>query len=129
MLPEWPFILTLYFSVSTRYYFGVVSAFVVGLLQDVFLGTPTLGLHAAIYVLAAFAIIAGRVHFKHLSLMSQSMTIGFLVFFKIVVVTIYSAVFYSSPSHFWNLLSIPFSILLWPCTHLFFQFFADRHGG
>lgn len=128
-LPDWPYMLVLYFSVSTRYFFGVFSAFVVGIIQDVFLGVPTLGLHAGIYVLSAFILIAGRLRFRHLSLASQSLTIGLLVFVKIVIVMIYSSIFYSIPSHFWHFLSVPFSILLWPGIHVFFQFFASRHHG
>ncbi len=127
ILPEWPFILTLYFAVSTRYIFGVISAFIIGLIQDVFLGIQTLGLHAGIYVLAAFVLMAGRMHFKHMSLANQSLVIGALVLMKLVLFTLYNSVFYSVSSHFWSVLSIPFSILLWPGVHLFFQFFAAKH--
>lgn len=70
-LPELPFILTLYFSVSSRFFFGVISAFVVGIIQDVFLGVPTIGLHAAIYVLAAFTMITIRLRFKHMSILPK----------------------------------------------------------
>ncbi len=127
ILPEWPYILTLYFAVSTRYFFGVVSAFVVGLVQDVFVGIPTLGLHAGIYVLGAASLMIGRMNFVHLSLPLQSLTIGFLVFVKITLVAIYGSIFYNMPSHFWSILSVPFSIILWPGVHVFFQFFADKH--
>lgn len=126
VLPEWPYILMLYFSVSTRYYFGVISAFTVGVIQDVFLGIPTLGLHAGIYVISSFILITSRLRFKHLTLASQSMSIGLLVLFKIILVTIYSGVFYSTPTHFWSLLSVPLSVLLWPLLYLFFQFFASK---
>lgn len=129
ILPEWPFILTLYFATSTRYFFGVISAFIVGLIEDAFLDVPTLGLHAGIYVLAAFILVAGRLRFKHMTIPMQSLTIGMLVLMKFIIVTIYSAVFYSMPSHFWALLSIPISMLLWPGVYLFFRFFSDRHSG
>lgn len=127
VLPEWPFIFTLYFAVSTRYFFGVTSAFVVGLIEDVFLGVPTLGLHAGIYVLGAFILIISRLNFIHMSLASQSLTIGLLVLIKILIVATYSAIIYNFPSHFWVFLSVPLSILLWPGIHLFFRFFADKN--
>lgn len=127
-LPEWPFVLTLYFATSSRYFFGVISAFVVGIIEDVFLGVPTLGLHAAIYVVVAFILIAGRLRFKHMRLSSQSLMIGVLVLLKVATVMIYNTVLYAMPTHFWAFLSIPLSMLLWPVLHAFFHFFASRHS-
>lgn len=127
LLPEWPFILTLYFSVSSRYFFGLTSAFIVGLLEDVFLVSPLLGIHSLIYVVAAFTLIATRLRFKHLSVFSQSMVVGALVLFKIAVLMVYNSVLYSPPSHFWLLLSVPLSMLIWPLLHVFFAFFASKH--
>lgn len=123
-LPEWPFVLMLYFSVSSRYFFGMISAFLIGLVQDVFLGVPTLGLHAAIYVLAAFIIMSMRMRFRHMSIFSQSVVVGLLVLLKIILIMVYEAVFYAMPNHFWSVLSIPLSMLLWPAVHLFFSFFS-----
>ncbi len=128
VLPEWPYVLTLYFAASSRYFFGVISAFVVGLIEDVFLGVPTLGLHAGIYVLAAFILIAGRSRFRHLRLTGQSLMICLLVLMKVVMVMIYNTVLYAPPAHFWALLSVPLSMLLWPLLHVFFRFFANRHS-
>lgn len=127
-LPEWPYILTLYFAASSRYFFGVVCAFIVGMVEDVFLGIPTLGLHAAIYVIAAFILIAGRLRFKHMHLPGQSLMIGLLVLSKIIIIMIYKTVLYVSPAHFWALLSVPLSMLLWPVLHIFFRFFTNRHS-
>lgn len=127
LLPEWPFILTLYFSVSSRYFFGLISAFIVGVLEDVFLVSPLLGIHSLIYVVAAFTLIATRLRFKHLSVFSQSMVVGALVLFKIAVLMVYNSVLYSPPSHFWLLLSVPLSMLIWPLLHVFFAFFASKH--
>lgn len=127
-LPEWPFILVLYFSVSSRYFFGVLSAFIVGMIEDVFLGIPTIGLHAAIYTLAAFVMIMLRLRFRHMSVFSQSLVIGLMVLFKILIVMIYQAIFYTMPNHFWVVLSVPLSMLLWPGIHMFFAFFATQQG-
>lgn len=127
-LPEWPYLLTLYFAASSRYFFGVISAFVIGIIEDVFLGIPTMGLHAVIYVLAAFILIAGRLRFKHMRLPGQSSVIGLLVLAKVLIVMVYNAVLYVAPAHFWALLSVPLSMLLWPLLHLFFHFFASRHS-
>ncbi len=126
-LPELPFLLTLYFSVSSRFFFGVISAFVIGVIQDVFIGIPTMGLHAGIYVLCAFIIIMIRLRFKHMNIMTQSITIGAFVLLKIVLVTLYETILYSPPAHFWALLSIPLSMLIWPVLHIIFTFFAEKH--
>lgn len=125
-LPEWPFILTLYFSVSSRYFFGVVSAFVVGVIEDVFLGVPTLGLHAIIYTLASFFIILIRFRFRQYSVFLQSMIIGFLVLLKVFFFLVYNSILYSFPAYYWVLLSLPASVLTWPLVHLFFAYFANR---
>ncbi|PIE82607.1 MAG: rod shape-determining protein MreD [Cardiobacteriales bacterium] len=126
-LPELPFVLTLYFAVSSRFFFGVTSAFVVGMVQDVFIGIPTIGLHAGIYVIAAFMLIMTRLRFKHLSILMQSLSIGALVALKIVLVTLYETILYSPPAHYWVLLSIPLTMLIWPLLHLIFTFFAEKH--
>ncbi len=128
VLPEWPLILTMYFTLSNRFFFGVISAFFIGLIQDVFLGVPTLGLHAGIYTLMSFTLIVSRLYFIHLNLTAQSLFIGALVFTKICIVMIYNSIFFSTPNHFWIFLSIPFSMLLWPGIFVFFQFFAKRHS-
>ncbi|PID67018.1 MAG: rod shape-determining protein MreD [Gammaproteobacteria bacterium] len=125
-LPELPFILTLYFAVSSRFFFGVISAFVVGMVQDVFIGIPTLGLHAAIYVIAAFVMIIIRLRFKHMNIFIQSFTIGVFVLVKILLVTLYETILYSPPVHLWALLSVPLSALVWPLLHLLFAFFAEK---
>lgn len=126
VLPEWPFILTLYFSVSSRYFFGLFSACIVGLIEDVFFVSPMLGIHAFIYLTAAFILIIMRLRFKHLSVFSQSLMIGSLVLFKVIVLAIYNSVLYSLPSHFWMLLSVPVSMLVWPLLHIFFTFFSSK---
>ncbi len=126
-LPEWPFILTLYFSVSSRYFFGVASAFFVGIVQDVFLGTPTIGFHALIYVLCAFALQIMRLRFKHMSVSSQSLVIGTCVAFNACALMLYESVLYSPPTHLWIFMSVPLSMLVWPMLHMFFAFFSEVH--
>lgn len=128
ILPEWPYILTLYFSVSSRYFFGVISAFITGVIQDVFIGVPTMGLHAGIFVIAAFVMLSIRLRFKHTTIFIQSLIIGLLVAFKVVVLMIYESVLFSPPVHFWAFLSVPFSMLVWPLLHMFFSFFAAKHS-
>ena len=126
--PEWPYLLTLYFSVSYRYFFGVISAFLVGIIQDVFVGVPTIGLGAIIYVLASYFLISTRLRFKHMSIFLQSLSVGVLVTVKILIVMIYEAIFYSPPTHFWVLLSIPMSMLVWPLFHMFFAYFFEKYA-
>lgn len=125
-LPEWPLILNIYFAVSSRYFYGVISAFVVGIIQDVFLGS-IIGLHAGIYVIIAFIMLTIRLRFKHMSIFTQALLIGLLVFAKVLIVGIYETLLYSPPAHLWVILSIPLSMLLWPLVHMFFSFFAGKH--
>lgn len=127
-IPEWPYILTLYFAVSSRYFFGVISAFTVGVIQDVFIGVPTIGLHAAIYVLSAFFMLNIRLRFRHMNITTQSLLIGTLVALKTVIIMFYESLLYSPPVHFWVLLSIPLSMLIWPLLHMFFTFFTQKHS-
>lgn len=126
-LPEWPYVLALYFSVSSRYFFGVTSAFIVGLVEDVFLGVPAIGIHALTYMLSAFVIISIRVQFKQMTILLQSLVIGAFVLSKVIIIVVYNSVFYSLPAYFWMLLSVPASVLLWPLIHAFFSFFASRY--
>lgn len=128
-LPEWPFIFTLFFAVSTRYYFSVSAAFLVGLVEDAFLGVPTMGLHAIIYTLAAFTMIIIRHRFRQCSIVLQSLIIGLLVLLKVVLFMIYNSVVYAFPAYFWVLLSVPASILAWPLVHVFFSYFSHRNAG
>lgn len=126
-LPEYPYILTLYFSVSSRYFFGVFSAFIVGIFQDVFLGVQTIGLHAAIYVLSAYVMLTIRLRFRHMSIFSQSLFIGMMVALKVTILILYETILYSPPVHFWVFLSVPLSMLIWPLVHMFFSFFAAKY--
>ncbi|MGY0399373.1 MAG: rod shape-determining protein MreD [Ostreibacterium sp.] len=123
ILPEWPYILTLYFSVSKRYFFGVIFAFFIGITQDVFLGIPTIGLHAIIYVLSAYFMMTISLRFKHMSIFSQSLVIGLLVLFKMLVIMFYEALLYSPPVYFWVILSIPLSMLVWPLLYMLASLF------
>lgn len=127
-LPEWPFLLTIYFAVSSRFFFGVTSACIVGLLEDAFLAVPTLGLHAAIYVLAAFIVMSISIKFRHYLLVSQALVVAVLVFLKVLLVMIYYAILYALPVHFWALLSVPASLIAWPVILLFFNFFKNRYS-
>lgn len=126
-LPEWPFLFALYFAVSSHYFFGILLAFCVGVIEDVFLGVPVLGLHAAIYVLAVFVMIASRLRFKHMSVTGQGFFVGLLVLAKVLVVMIFEGVWYSPPAHYWIALSIPMSMLAWPLINMFFGFFSVKH--
>ncbi|PIE45470.1 MAG: rod shape-determining protein MreD [Gammaproteobacteria bacterium] len=127
VLPEWPFLIVLYFSVSSHFFFGIVVAFGVGLIEDVFLGMPVLGLHAGIYAISAFVMLALQNRFEHINLVTQTLIIGVMVLFKLIVITLFASIWYSPSLHFWAFLSIPISMLMWPLLNLMFAFFPSRY--
>ncbi|MPV86422.1 rod shape-determining protein MreD [Ostreibacterium oceani] len=130
VLPEWPLLLVIALSASSRYRLAIAFAFVVGLFQDVFLGVPTLGLHAAIYTLIGFIMVSARNYFTNLSVLIQAVFVAIVVLIKVFVVSLYYAILFSGPTHFWTLLSVPFSLIAWPLVQLavtFFLSFFDEH--
>lgn len=112
LLPDWPFLVVLFFSVSERWRATVIFAFIVGLLQDQFIGTP-LGVHAFVFTLCAYIISQYRKRFRYAGMMFQTMIVGLLVLLKVILVLIVNSFMYSLPGYFWSLLSVPLSMFAW----------------
>lgn len=112
LLPDWPFLVVLFFSVSERWRATVIFAFFVGLLQDQFIGTP-LGVYAFIFTLCAYIISQYRKRFRYAGMMFQTMIVGLLVLLKVILVLIVNSFMYSLPGYFWSLLSVPLSMFAW----------------
>lgn len=83
--PAWVLMVVIYWSLACPQWFGLVSAWGVGLVMDVLLGTM-LGQHALGF--AIVATITGRYHLilRNLALLQQALIVGGLVVSEILVV-------------------------------------------
>ncbi len=72
--PDWVLLTLAYWCLAAPHRYGLTLAFVTGLLQDVTAAT-LLGLHALIYVLAMYVLIANHLRLRLMPLWMQSMVI------------------------------------------------------
>ncbi|MEF8793634.1 rod shape-determining protein MreD [Thiohalorhabdus sp.] len=72
--PDWVLLTLAYWSLAAPQRYGVGVAFLTGILQDVAIGT-LLGLHALIYVLIVYVLIANHLRIRMLHLGAQTLVI------------------------------------------------------
>ncbi len=120
ILPEWIFLLTLYFAVSQRYQVNTCVVLLIGLLQDLFIETH-LGIHGFIYVVCFFILFTIRTRFKLMAIPVQAIFVGALVFVKVGVLFLYNILLHSTPNHYWSFLSILTSITAWVGFYIVFS--------
>lgn len=126
-LPNWPLLLVIYFSMSYQIGIAVTLAFIVGAVQDVFMGMP-IGLNAFAFTLSAFFIVRSRYKHRATSVVKQGFLVMIAVLFTVLIKLIYSSIVFSPAKYYWILLSVPTSFIAWNLIHMFFSFFSQRWG-
>lgn len=128
MRPDWVALVVLYWAIALPQRFGLVFAWVAGLLLDVTTGA-LLGQHALGLVL--IAAIALRLHqrLRVFPLPHQAMVVIALLFFKQVIVLWSSGVAGRAPEDVWPYLLAPVTALaFWPIVFMILRDLRRRYG-
>lgn len=126
--PDWVTLVVLYWAIALPQRFGLVFAWVAGILLDVTTGT-LLGQHALGLVLVT--AIALRLHqrLRVFPLPHQALVMVALVFFKQVLVLWTSGVAGRAPEETWLYLVAPLTALVfWPIVFVILRDLRRRHG-
>lgn len=126
--PDWVALVVLYWAIAVPERFGLVFAWIAGLLLDVSTGT-LLGQHALALVLVV--AIALRLH-QRLRLFppaQQTLVIVVLLFFKQVVILWTSGVTNRAPEEAWMYMLAPLlALAFWPLVFIILRDLRRRHG-
>lgn len=115
--PTWILLILIYWSMALPHKVSIGTAFIVGILWDLLLGSP-LGVHAFSCSLVAFVIAAYFRVIRNLALWQQAAIVGALtVAHKFVVFGIENSVQHISfiPETLWGAL---INLMLWPWIYL-----------
>ncbi|WP_024871693.1 rod shape-determining protein MreD [Tolumonas lignilytica] len=123
--PDWVALVVLYWVIALPHQLSVVSAWVVGLLMDILLGS-TLGVHAL--GMAVISCVAGTQYqqLRNFSVWQQALVMGALIFVDQLLVFWVEHLFSSprmNPRFAWAALS---STLIWPSIYLFLRYIRRR---
>lgn len=126
--PDWVALVVLYWAIAVPERFGMVFAWIAGLLLDVSTGT-LLGQHALALVLVV--AIALRLH-QRLRLFppaQQALAIVALLLFKQVVVLWTSGMVDRAPQEAWlHMLAPLFALVFWPLVFIILRDLRRRYG-
>lgn len=123
--PDWVALAVLYWSIALPHQIGVLSAWVVGLLMDMMLGS-TLGIHAL--GMSVIAYISGTYYhiIRNSSVWQQSLMMGALIFVSQLLVFWIEHLFATprmNPRFLWAAVS---STLVWPSVYLLLRYIRRR---
>ena len=83
--PDWIHLFLIYWILATPGSIGLVTAWVIGLLVDVVLGS-TLGVNALVYSLIGYLIFKSYMMIRYLTVLQQSILILFLLLIKVTLI-------------------------------------------
>ena len=125
--PAWVMLILMYWLISVPHRFGIIAAWVVGILMDLLTGTP-LGVHALVFTLLAFFILKFRLLVRGLSLWQK-------LLFIMAVQTLYLSVQYwimadnNVSSEVWKYwMPVLTTMICWPWVSLLLRDFQHRFG-
>lgn len=76
--PDWQLLVLLYWLMALPHRVNIGTAFLLGIVVDVLLGT-TFGIHAAAYAIVAYPVVRHYQRLRHFSLLQQAALMGLLV--------------------------------------------------
>ncbi len=123
--PDWVALVVLYWVIALPHHMNVVSAWIVGLLMDIMLGS-TLGIHALGMAVISYVATAQYQKIRNYSVWQQALVMGSLIFIGQLLIFWVEHLFASprlNTRFVWASLS---SMLLWPSVYLFLRYIRRR---
>lgn len=123
--PDWAALAILYWTIASPHHIGVITAWVVGLVLDMLLGS-TIGIHALGMTVITFIATSNYQVIRNFSVWQQALVMGFLIFISQLLVFWIEHLFASpkmNPRFLWAAIS---STLLWPSVYLFLRYIRRR---
>ena len=118
--PDWIHLFLIYWILATPGSIGLVTAWVIGLLVDVVLGS-TLGVNALVYSLIGYLIFKSYMVIRYLTVLQQAILILFLLLVKVTLILWIDDMIGTSnytTSLYWMPLV---SALAWPLVYYFLR--------
>lgn len=119
--PEWMILIIFYWVLALPQRVSIVHAFVLGLLQDLLLGS-TLGTHALIFSILAYVVSINYQRIRHFTLVQTTLLVGvFVLVSKLSLYLLASSLqdIVLHRDYFWAIFT---SMLIWPWFFLFMRF-------
>jgi len=123
--PDWMILVIFYWVLALPHRVSIVHAFILGLLQDLLLGS-TLGMHALIFSILAYAVSINYQRIRHFTLVQTTLLVGlFVVTSKLSLYMIASSIqpIVLHRDYFWSIFT---SMLIWPWFFLLMRFIRIR---
>ena len=123
--PDWVALVVLYWVIALPHHLGVVSAWVVGLIMDILLGS-TLGIHAFGMAVSTYVAASQYQKLRNFSVWQQALVMGSLIFIGQLLIFWVEHLFASprlNTRFVWASLS---SMLLWPSVYLSLRYIRRR---
>lgn len=126
--PDWVALVVLYWAIAVPERFGLVFAWIAGVLLDVGTGT-LLGQHALGLVLVVAVALRLHQRLRLFPLAQQTLVIVALLFFKQVLVLWTSGVADRAPQEAWmHMLAPALALLFWPLVFIILRDLRRRYG-
>lgn len=125
MRPDWVALAFLYWVIALPHQLNVMTAWVLGLIMDILLGS-TLGIHALGFSVIAFFAATHYKTIRNFSVWQQALAMGSLIFIEQLITFWIEHLFATprlSPRFLWAALS---STALWPSIYLLLRYIR-RH--
>ena len=123
--PDWVALVVLYWVIALPHHLNVVSAWFVGLIMVILLGS-TLGIHALSMAVISCVVAAQYQKIRNFSVWQQALVMGSLIFVGQLLIFWVEHLFASprlNTRFVWASLS---STLLWPSVYLFLRYIRRR---
>ena len=125
--PDWIHLFLIYWILATPGSIGLVTAWVIGLLVDVVLGS-TLGVNALVYSLIGYLIFKSYMVIRYLTVLQQAILILFLLLVKVTLILWIDDMMGTSnytTSLYWTPV---ISSLAWPLVYYFLRNVRRRYN-
>ena len=125
--PDWIHLFLIYWILATPGSIGLVTAWVIGLLVDVVLGS-TLGVNALVYSLIGYLIFKSYMVIRYLTVLQQAILILFLLLIKVTLILWIDDMMGTSnytTSLYWTPVV---SSLAWPLVYYFLRNVRRRYN-
>ncbi len=128
LVPDFAFVVMLYWNIHAPHRAGLGMAFVLGLLSDTARGV-LFGLHALVYVTAAFIALSVRRRLENFPPPGQALHLAPLFLGKEVMVLVVGMAFGRSVIDAWQLAAGPVAALIWLPVCLLLHRLGGRPSG
>jgi len=123
--PDWMILVIFYWVLALPHRVGIVHAFILGVLQDLLLGS-TLGMHALVFPILAYSVSINYQRIRRFAMVQTTVLVGvFVVTSKLSLYAIASNIqdIVVHRDYFWSIFT---SMLIWPWFFLALRYIRTR---